>query len=64
MGFVRAIGGTDEYVLAVDTGRLDAFADLLLIVVNRCSIDMSVAMPQRYLDGIFDLVRLGLLRLN
>jgi hypothetical protein len=52
---------THENILAVNTRRLDAVADLLLVTVDRGTVNVTVAGAQSSLDGVLYLIGLGLL---
>lgn len=54
-------GATDKNVISGHTRCLDTLADLLLVVIDGCGIDMTIPGFQSDLDSILDLIWLGLL---
>lgn len=59
MRVVPKLGGNKQ-LLTGDVGFTDSLADLLLVAVDPCSINVAVSGVQGDLDGVLDNVALAL----
>lgn len=59
MPWVVKLGG-DPDLLTRHAGVFDTLANLVLVAVRKRSVDVAVARKEGSLDGLADLVRLGL----